>query len=744
MSLGARIPTGARLMTVSTAETPTIRFGIFEVDRRSGELRRNGVRVKLQEQPFQILLTLLEHPGEVVTREELRSRLWAEDTYVDFDHSLNAAVRRLRDALADSAENPRFVETVARRGYRFLAPVNGVVTADTSQPVPAISARRFWIPLTIAVLLAGVVLGLIIARTRRQSGQITSAAIKQRRLTASSEENPVLGAAISPDGKYLAFADKTGVSLRQIDSGETHSLSLPSGFAAIPSGWYPDGTHLVATWVEGPIAPPSLWQASIIGGAPRKLIDDGQLPAVSPDGSQIAFVKGPKHAEEIWLMAGDGENPRQLVVPCHNCTVGVPAWSPDGSKIAYVVSEYTPLWRANTSVVSFNLRTGREETIFSSGGHQAEVGRELELGPALIWTTDNHLVYSVSELAPNQDDSNVWSVPLDPQGHIAGSAVRLTAAPNEVSSLSASADGKRIIYTKNYSNLGVYISELNSGGTRLSAPHRLTLDYWRNYAFSWTADSKTVLFASDRDGTFHIFKQRLDQSAPELLVGGSEETSLPRLAPDNATVVFEIWPRLGAPPGSPRRLMRISLAGGPPQQILERSDLGNVQCARAPSTLCLYDLRGPTMVSFFRFDPLTGESEELPQLRIQDASSYAYNWTLSPDGKILATGKGKILQREPSITFTSVEDGSKRTVTAQAWAGINSIDFAADGRSVWASAFTNTGKWALLSIDLQGRTRTMLEDAQMAIGWAIPSPDGKHLAMWKANGGSNVWMLENF
>jgi len=742
MALNARIPNRTAEMPVTGTESASIRFGVFEVDPKSGELRRNGIRVKLQEQPCQILLTLLAKPGEVITRDELRARLWAEDTYVDFDHSLNAAVRRLRDALGDSAENPRFVETVARRGYRFLAPVNGAVAAERSQVVPATvtSARRFWIPLTIGVLLAGVALGLIIARPRRQ----TSAAINQRRLTASSEENPILGAAISADGKYLAFADKTGLSLRQIDSGETHSLSLPSGFAAIPSAWYPDGTHLAATWVEGPTAPPSLWQVSIMGGAPRKLIDNGQLPAVSPDGSQIAFVKGPKHAEEIWLMAGDGENPRQLVVPCHNCTVGVPAWSPDGTKIAYVVSEYTPLWRADTSVVSFNLRTGRGETIFSSGGHQAEFGRELELGPALIWTADNHLVYSVSELAPNQDDSNVWSVPLDPQGHIAGRAVRLTAAPNEVSSLSASADGKRIIYTKNYSNLGVYVSELNSGGTRLSTPQRLTLDYWRNYAFSWTADSKTILFASDRDGTFHIFKQRLDQSVPELLVGGSEETSLPRLAPDNATVVFEIWPKLGAPPGSPRRLMRISLAGGPPQQILARSDLGNVQCARSPSKLCLYDLRGPTMVSFFRFDPLTGESEELPQLRIQDASSYAYNWTLSPDGKILATGKGKILQREPNITFTSVEDGSKRTVTAQAWAGINSIDFAADGRSVWASAFTNTGKWALLNIDLQGRTKTMLEDAQMAIGWAIPSPDGKHLALWKANGGSNVWMLENF
>jgi hypothetical protein len=105
----------------------------------------------------------------------------------------------------------------------------------------------------------------------------------------------------------------------------------------------------------------------------------------------------------------------------------------------------------------------------------------------------------------------------------------------------------------------------------------------------------------------------------------------------------------------------------------------------------LYDLRSPTQISFFRFDPISGKSEELPQLRLQDESSYAYNWTLSPDGKILATATGKILQRDPNITFTSLEDGSKRTVTAQAWAGINSIDFAADVRSVWAAAYTNTG-----------------------------------------------------
>lgn len=98
-------------------------FGIFEADLSAGELRKNGAKIRLQEQPFQLLVALVERPGGVVTREELRTRIWRDDTFVDFDHSLNTAMNKLRDALDDSAANPRFVETLARRGYRFIAPV---------------------------------------------------------------------------------------------------------------------------------------------------------------------------------------------------------------------------------------------------------------------------------------------------------------------------------------------------------------------------------------------------------------------------------------------------------------------------------------------------------------------------------------------------------------------------------------------------------------------------------------------
>src|SRR5947208_11261515 len=110
----------------STGSGRLVRFGEFEIDERAGELRKEGIKVRLQEQPLQILQILLEHPGEVVTREELRKRVWPTDTFVDFDHGINNAIKRLREALGDIAETPRYIETLPRRGYRFIGTVNAV------------------------------------------------------------------------------------------------------------------------------------------------------------------------------------------------------------------------------------------------------------------------------------------------------------------------------------------------------------------------------------------------------------------------------------------------------------------------------------------------------------------------------------------------------------------------------------------------------------------------------------------
>jgi DNA-binding winged helix-turn-helix (wHTH) protein len=126
----------------SSPARKTLRFEVFEVDLTAGELRKHGTRIRLQEQPFQILVYLLDRAGEVVTREELRQQLWPANTFVDFDHSLNTAVNKLREALGDSASNPRYVETLARRGYRFLAPVQPAEAKSAAQDSPSVPPRQ--------------------------------------------------------------------------------------------------------------------------------------------------------------------------------------------------------------------------------------------------------------------------------------------------------------------------------------------------------------------------------------------------------------------------------------------------------------------------------------------------------------------------------------------------------------------------------------------------------------------------
>ena len=171
----------------STSATQVVRFGVFEVDLRAGELHRSGVKIKLQEQPFQVLALLLEHPGEVVTREEIQHKLWPADTFVDFEHSLNAAVKRLREALGDSADNPRFVETLPRRGYRFIYPVEGrPSTALGIKGQAGLDGRRIgrraWLAV-LGLLALAALLGLNVGGVRDKllgrpaPGEITSIAV---------------------------------------------------------------------------------------------------------------------------------------------------------------------------------------------------------------------------------------------------------------------------------------------------------------------------------------------------------------------------------------------------------------------------------------------------------------------------------------------------------------------------------------------------------------------------------------
>src|SRR4029077_11219860 len=159
-------------MALGTQSPAVLRFGTFEVDVRAGELRKQGVRIKLQEQPLRVLTILLQRPGEVVTREELRSQNWPADTFVDFDNSLNTSINKLREALGDSAESPRFIETLPRRGYRFIAPVNGIQAGASVDLRKSISLHsRLWhvgwtMAITSVVVLAAALFSWNVFRVR--------------------------------------------------------------------------------------------------------------------------------------------------------------------------------------------------------------------------------------------------------------------------------------------------------------------------------------------------------------------------------------------------------------------------------------------------------------------------------------------------------------------------------------------------------------------------------------------------
>ncbi|MBZ5679642.1 MAG: winged helix-turn-helix domain-containing protein [Acidobacteriia bacterium] len=727
-----------------SGESRTRRFGAFEIDLHAGELRRSGLKVKLQEQPFQILALLLERPGEVVTREDLRNRLWPADTFVDFDHSLNAAIKRLRNALGDAAENPRFVETVARRGYRFLAPVNGShLVPELVAPVPGVhrSIGKWQIAgAAVVMVLAGVAVGLWLGR-----GNPSHQAATPKRLTANPSEAPVIGGVISSDGKYLAFADKTGFYLRQIETGETHPVPLPAGFDsnapswapdggfdARPLSWFPDGVHLVVGWVASAHEEQSLWEISVLGGTPRKLIDEGFRASVSPDGSQIAFVRGVSGQQELWRMQSDGQNPRKEVGEPGYEYGGI-VWSPDGTSLAYVRSRFEPAYSRMHSFIELrNLSSGKSEVLLS----------DPRLGAALAWAP-GRLIYSLAEPPPNQNDSNLWSAPFDGRAHLSGPAIRLTSESGFAGGVSITADGKRLAFFKQTRQPDVYVTELNPQGTRLSEPRRLTLDEREDFPYSWTPDGKSILFMSDRDGTAHIFRQGVDQATPELLLGGKEALSIPRLTPDGKSIVYLITPKLGET-ARKVRLMRAPLAGGPPEFVLESLGISNLQCARLPSTLCIFSEVGEAEERFYRFDPVKGQPQELLKARTQSDNYYDFNWTLSPDGRTLAMSKKAAASGDPTIRLLSLADYSERNIRVPGWSGICCFDWAPDGKSMWVSVYTNAGKRALLNVDLQGKAKPVLEEDKMMLGWAIPSPDGRHLAIWEASGSSNVWMLENF
>jgi Tol biopolymer transport system component/DNA-binding winged helix-turn-helix (wHTH) protein len=310
------------------------------------------VRIKVQDQPFRILILLLERPGEVVRREEIRQHLWPDGTFVDFEHSLNAAVAKLRQALSDSADTPRFVETVPRQGYRFIAPVEHhghrpvPETHPSSPPEPVVDAAtatrwKTW-QKAAAVLAAVAGVGLLLSLLLFQQKESPKSDKALVRLT--SVAGLATDPAISPDGKMIAFssdqAGSTGLDIwiQPFDSngGEATRLTTHSADEQQPA-FSPDGQTIVyRSEQDGG----GIYSISTRGGEPVLLVKSGRDPQFSPDGTQVAYWLGRAIASplgatsrqrNLFVVPANGGDPQEVRTDLRE--TGQPIWAPDGKHL---------------------------------------------------------------------------------------------------------------------------------------------------------------------------------------------------------------------------------------------------------------------------------------------------------------------------------------------------------------------------------------------------------------------------
>jgi DNA-binding winged helix-turn-helix (wHTH) protein/Tol biopolymer transport system component len=381
-------------------------FGPFKADLSSGKLYKLGNQVHLQDQPFRVLAMLLEHPGEVVTREEVRKALWPEGTFVDFDEGLDTALRKLRYALGDSAQNPNFIETIPRRGYRLIALVNGRSLAspepeDFSETVPANgalitaplrddtptsksvkdSSARASLLLKSAIGVMAILIGTMAFRLYKHAPSGGALDPQKLQVTKLTENGMVSGVAISPDGRFAAYAkrdgEKEGLWIRQVATQSDVQI-LPSdtnGFHGLT--FSPDGNYIYFVRSDKKDAYfKYLYSIPVLGGTVRKLITDVDSPvSFSPDGRQFVYEHAaqPTNDIEIKIANADGSGDHVLA-KVHNGSGFMfqpgPNWSPDGKAIAVPVLllEKPQRWVLYT----VSTATGRLQEIYSSND---EIGR---------------------------------------------------------------------------------------------------------------------------------------------------------------------------------------------------------------------------------------------------------------------------------------------------------------------------------------------------------------------------------
>jgi eukaryotic-like serine/threonine-protein kinase len=622
-----------------------------------------------------------------------------------------------------------------------------------SVPQAALTLRRrrqLVLAVAALTLVAVAAVGWHLKGNHRATTQPT-----EREITASPPEDWVTAAAISPDGKYMAYDDQTALYLRSIDSGESHAVSLPAGFHEWLTGleWFPDGGKLLAEAIRADGS--DLWVIPTAAATvPHLLYRHASDPAISPDGQSIAFTRADFNAgqvaQEMLVGGASGEAPRTLVTGGADTLVS-PVWSPDGRWVAYA-----RFWRTaqGAYISNIELRPGRggpAQTLVSESSlpKSSSICDTPTTGGCLSWSPDWRLVFRAHQAAQEvsgQQRYSLWAIPVTPGRAVApGRPEQLTPwADYAPVSPSVTADGKRLAFLRTRVWSDVYLGQLAPGGASMKAPHRLTLDNRGSDPNSWTQDSEAVIFQSNRSGRSEIFRQGVKENVPEVIVQGAGDQHDAVLSPDGAWLLYvESNPAVVGTP-APERLVRRSVAGGSSERVLQEPEgtSWEYRCPQSLGSSCVLSQREGSDVVFYSLDPVGGKGGQLG--RLEAAQSGFTGWNISPDGSRLAVVRGEDKYNGQIELLTVTDRAWHELHVDPAWGHLQSIAWAADGRGFFVTSWL-PDSFNLLQVSVAGRVKPLLRNAHRQ--WVhnpLPSPDGKYLAFGAETWDSNVWLLESF
>lgn len=704
-----------------------IRFGLFELNTSTRQLHKQGRRIRLQEQPLRALELLLEQPGRLVSRQELREKLWPSDVHVDFDLGLTGAMKRLRVALGDSAETPRFIETIPKAGYRFLAPVQVVSAAASAMhhaeamggegaastavamaPVPVPDrgpgpARSH----TFLALVVGLVAVLGVAYVARPMSP-PLAVTDVVSLTSSGRAWPQEN--LLTDGArlyYTEYSISSGFRLHQIvlNGNESSATAIPGGY--LVRALSADRTTLLAINVADAQAdtPSDVWALPVIGGAPRRV---GNLQTNdfdwSPDGNLLVFAR----ENQLFVSAVDGSDQRLIAnLPGR---VICPRWSPDARLIRFTV-----LGDGNESEIW-------ETTADGHGLHRLVFpwrGTPMEGFGA--WTADGRYFVFTSR---RQGISDLWALEERAEWwqHRRTEPMQLSAGPISYHRPLASLDGRRMFAIG--TEPGGELVSIKAGETFVPYLGGESIEH-----LAFSRDGAWVTYVAFPKGT--LWRARVDGSSELQLTAAGLQCSLPHWSPDGKRIAF-----IGRKPGSAPKLFTISSDGGFPEPLMPSDTLAETDATWSPDGAQVVFARDPfgekREIALYRFDLRTRRAERMAGTD----GLYAPLW--SPNGRYI------VAQRTGSnrgIVLVDLESGAQTTLVDKA---ADYPTFSADSQNIYV-AESSGDKPTIFRIGIADHREHKVADIPFklvgAFGtWIGLAPDGSILVL-RDRGQSNVYAL---